>query len=199
MDKAEKQTQLGHRLKIFLTIFFLLIFIAGAVFFIHEYRAGHFESAETFKSYIEGFGIYGPIMLMFIQCIKVLYTIIPGAIGCIGGAMLFGPWVGFICSYIGICAGSIISFTLSRHLGVSFVQSLMGQRNYDRSMKWLNKRKKSYPIFLWLAICFPFSPDDFLCFFSGLTNISYKKFIIIILTAKPWTVLGYSLIFGNLG
>ena len=44
-----------------------------------------------------------------------------------------------------------------------------------------------------------FSPDDFLCYFSGLTHLSYKKFIIILLTSKPWTILAYSLVFGYLG
>ena len=63
-------------------------------------------------------------------------------------------------------------------------------------MRWLEKQKKSYPVFLWIAIFLPISPDDFLCYFTGLTEMKFKKFALIILTSKPFTIIVYGLIFG---
>ena len=185
--------------KLVLTVFFLLTIIGVTAFFVHEYMAGHFKSQESLRIYISSYGIYGFLALTILQCVKVIYTVIPGALGCIVGAALFGTWKGFVCSFIGIFIGSMLAFFLSRKFGISFVKQLVGERRYDKCLRWMNKRKKSYPVFLWLAITFPFSPDDFLCYFSGLTGITYKKFFIIILTAKPWTILAYSLIFGSIG
>lgn len=199
MEENERTVATGKTVKIILTVIFALSFLTVTVFFIHEYVAGHFKTAENLQEYISSFGIYGPLILTFFQCIKVVYTVIPGALGCIVGATLFGTVKGFLCSYIGICTGSMLAFALSRKFGVSFVSSLMGEKHYNRCIKWLNRNRKSYPVFLWIAIAFPFSPDDFLCYFSGLTNLTYKRFFIIILTAKPWTILAYSLIFGYLG
>ena len=126
-----------------------------------------------------------------------MYTIIPGAIGCIVGAGLFGTVRGFICSYIGISAGSIIAYFLSRHFGISFVKQLFSEKRYASCMRFINRWSKSYAVFLWIAICSPIAPDDFLCYFTGLTEMKPKKFVLIILTAKIWTILGYSLIFGR--
>ncbi|MDO4505396.1 MAG: VTT domain-containing protein [Spirochaetales bacterium] len=199
MEENEKAVSSGKKVKTFLTVVFAAGFIAMTAFFVYEYSQGRFKSEENLQEYIASFGIYGPLILTFFQCIKVVYTVIPGALGCIVGATLFGTVKGFICSYIGICTGSLLAFTLSRKFGVSFVSSLMGEKHYNKCIKWLNRNRKNYSLFLWVAITFPFSPDDFLCYFSGLTHLSYKRFMIIILTAKPWTILAYSLIFGYLG
>jgi hypothetical protein len=40
---------------------------------------------------------------------------------------------------------------------------------------------------------FPVSPDDFLCMLAGLTKMTYKKFIIIILVFKPFTLAAYTI------
>ena len=199
MEVKEDKNFSGKNVKKVLTIVFLLSFIAMTFFFVYEYSKGRFKSEDSLREYIDSFGIYGPLVLAFFQAVKVVYTVIPGALGCIVGATLFGTVEGFFCSYIGICAGSILAFTLSRKFGVSFVSSLMGEKHYNKCIKWLNRNRKNYSVFLWIAITFPFSPDDFLCYFSGLTHLSYKKFIIILLTSKPWTILAYSLVFGYLG
>ena len=44
----------------------------------------------------------------------------------------------------------------------------------------------------------PLAPDDFFCYFSGLINMKPKKFITIVITAKPWCILFYSIIFANI-
>ena len=54
---------------------------------------------------------------------------------------------------------------------------------------------KSYPRLLFFAILLPLAPDNFLCYFSGLMNMPAKKFITIIITAKPWCILFYSIFF----
>ncbi|MBR1714822.1 MAG: TVP38/TMEM64 family protein [Treponema sp.] len=188
----------GKLIKRVFTAVFLIAFVALGVFFFIQYRNGTFKDPDSFKEYINSLGYLGPVVLTVFQCLKVLYAVIPGTIGCIVGPMLFGPVGGFVCNYIGICAGSILAFLLSRKLGFSLMRMIFTDKKIRSYKNWMNRWTKHFHIFLWIAIFLPISPDDFLCYFSGLTQMKFKRFLIIILTSKPVTILVYSLIFGNI-
>jgi len=190
----ENKTRVGKRL---FTCFILLVIIGGGVFYFLNREK--FQTWEDFKTFIEGFGWAGPIVLCIFQCFKVIYGVIPGAIGCCAGAAIWGWWKGFIINYIGICSGSLLVFLLSRKYGMGLMSQVFSEKKYEAGMRYMNRWKKNYSVFLWIAICFPWAPDDFLCYISGMTNMKFRRFLIIILTAKPWTILGYSLIFGMFG
>jgi uncharacterized membrane protein YdjX (TVP38/TMEM64 family) len=66
-------------------------------------------------------------------------------------------------------------------------------KRYQKISQWAAS-SKSYTATLFLAILLPLFPDDFFCYFSGITNMTFKKFTIIVLVAKPWCILVYSLI-----
>ncbi|MBB5225869.1 TVP38/TMEM64 family protein [Treponema ruminis] len=193
IDILETKTSLLK--KIFLVL--LAIAVVGiGIWFFYEYRLGTFRDVESFKIFINSFGVLGPILLTLFQCIKTVYAVIPSTLGCIVGPALFGTWTGILCNYIGICTGSFLAFALSRKFGVSLVKQIFSEKQYQRGLKKMEKWHRSYPVFLWIAILLPISPDDFLCYFTGLTEMKFKKFAIIILTSKPFTIIIYGLIFG---
>lgn len=161
------------------------------------YMDGDFTSIDSFKAYINRFGVWGPIILTGFQIFQVVVPIVPGMVGCAAGAMLFGTVGGFWCNYIGISIGSIIAFYIGRRYGVHVVQKLIGEDNYNKYLGWIDN-KKSFLIALFLSILLPLAPDDILCFLSGLTNMNSKKFITIIITAKPWCILFYCIFFNKL-
>lgn len=175
-------------------IFLLLL---SSAFLIKGYFEGNFDSPETFRSYIAAFGILAPAVLILVQALQVILPVLPGFLGCIAGAGMFGSFGGFWCNYIGISAGSIIAFLLAKKFGSGLVRQIVPMEKYSACADWVNK-KKSYTAVLFLAILLPLAPDDFLCYFSGLAGMSAKKFIWIILVAKPWCILAYSIAFGCL-
>lgn len=189
------ETKTSFLKKIFCILLAITVVGVG-IWFFYEYKIGTFRDIESFKDFINSFGIFGPILLTIFQCVKTVYAVIPSTLGCIVGPTLFGPWTGIICNYIGICSGSFLAFWLSRTFGISFVKQIFSEKKYQKSIRWLERQKKSYPVFLWIAIFLPISPDDFLCYFTGLTEMSFKKFAFIILTSKPFTIIIYGLIFG---
>ncbi|MBR4631288.1 MAG: TVP38/TMEM64 family protein [Treponema sp.] len=188
----------GKVIKRIMTGTFLVAFVTVGIFLFHQYRLGTFKDPDTFKEYINSLGYLGPVALTVFQCVKVLYAVIPGTIGCIVGPMIFGPVGGFVCNYVGICSGSVLAFLLSRKFGFSLMRMIFPDKKIRSYKNWMNKWTKHFHIFLWIAICLPISPDDFLCYFTGLTQMKFKKFLIIILTSKPLTIIVYSLIFGNI-
>ena len=151
---------------------------------------GNFDSFETMRDYISSFGIWGPVVLAVFQAFQVVLPVLPGFTGCIVGAVLFGPVVGFVISYVGMCAGSIAAYYLARRYGIKLVSKLVKMEKYEKWIARIN-RSKSYTVFLATCIVLPAVPDDFLCFFSGLVDMPPRKYIPIILLGKPWCILAY--------
>lgn len=155
---------------------------------------GKFESVETLQAYIKGYGILAPVILIVIQAMQVIVPILPGFLGCAVGAVLFGSMGGFWCNYIGISAGSIIAFLLAKKYGIKLVEKLFPKDQYEKYSGWAGK-SRSYVAFLFLGMALPLFPDDFFCYFSGLTKMRAEKFAAIIVLGKPWCILAYSLAF----
>lgn len=177
-------------LTVTVTVFFVL-FIS---FILKAYFDGRFQSVETFSEYIKGFGLLAPLILVVVQALQVIFPVLPGFAGCAAGAVLFGSAGGFWCNYIGISAGSIAAFFLARKYGVKLVEKLFSKEKYEKYSQWAQK-SKSYIVFLFLGMALPLFPDDFFCYFSGLTKMQAKKFAAIIIVGKPWCILAYSLAF----
>ena len=181
-------------IKYVLSISFVLLLAVSAVFMILGWVGGHFDSVDTFREYVVSFGIWGPVVLTLIQMLQVILPVLPGFLGCVVGAALFGSVGGFLVNYIGISAGSIIAYFLARKYGLQLVNMMISMEKYRKHIERIN-RSKSYTTLLFLAILLPLAPDDFFCYFSGLIDMRPRKFITIILVAKPWCILFYSIFF----
>lgn len=178
-----------------ITAIVLLVILVISAVLLKMYFNGKIDSVESLQEYIKSFGIMGPVVLTLIQAAQVVVPILPGFLGCAVGATMFGPVGGFFCNYIGICAGSIISYFLARKFGLDIVLLMFSEKHFEKWNKRIQKNK-SYDMFLFIATLLPLFPDDFLCYFSGLIDMNKKKFIWIILLGKPWCILAYSIIFG---
>ncbi|MBK5262059.1 MAG: TVP38/TMEM64 family protein [Peptostreptococcaceae bacterium] len=163
-----------------------------AIFVIYGYKAGIFSSTEAFRTFVEGFGIWEAFIFIIIQIITVVVPVLPTSVGCIASIVIFGPWFGFLYSYIGICLGSILAFLLSKKHGRNFVMGVVGAKTYDKYIGWIDNQQKFDKMFA-LAIFFPGAPDDFLCYIAGLTKMRFRKFVLIIILGKPMSIAIYSI------
>ena len=171
------------------------ILIALSIFvLIKGWLGGYFQSIDALQGYIDSYGIWGPLVLLLIQALITVIPVLPSFLGCIAGAMLFGPVVGFLVNYIGISVGSIADYFLARKFGESLVDKMVKLSKFEDYREKIRK-SKSYTTLLFVAILLPLAPDNFLCYFSGLIKMRAKKFISIIIVAKPWCILFYSIFF----
>ena len=178
-------------------VFCLIVLAAISAFvLIKGWVNGSFRSIETLRLYIASFGMWAPVILMLIQLFLTILPICTSFTGCVVGAALFGAAGGFWINYIGICAGSIIAYALAKRFGAQLVNSMLSMKKYEAVIEKCN-RSKYYPKFLFFAILLPMAPDNFLCYFSGLIKMPKKLFSAIILAAKPWCILFYSIFFAN--
>ena len=103
--------------KKWVTALLLLLCLALCAVLFKAYLDGKFDSVETLQSYISGFGLLAPVVLTAIQALQVVIPVLPGFLGCIVGAVMFGWMGGFWCNYIGISVGSILAFLIARKFG----------------------------------------------------------------------------------
>lgn len=175
----------------------ILMLLAALAFLLKQFFSGKYNSLETFQAYIQAFGISAPLVLILFQFLQVILPVLPGFVGCGAGAVMFGTVGGFWCNYIGICAGSMGAYLMARRFGIDLVLMMFPRQMYDRWQKRIEK-SRSFGWFLFAATLLPLFPDDFLCYFSGLVKMDFKKFFWIILLGKPWCILAYSIAFGLL-
>ena len=187
MDRSARQRLLHASSALLLGAVLVMACVMTKAFF-----DGKFHSVESLQQYVQEYGMFGPLFLTCFQAMQVIVPVLPGFFGCAAGSILFGPAVGFWCNYIGISAGSIAAFFLARRFGMPLLEDLFPQGKYQKWSAWAS-RSRSYTAFLFLAMLLPLFPDDYLCYLTGVSKMTARKFILIIILGKPWCILAYAL------
>ncbi|KRN21326.1 hypothetical protein FC75_GL002339 [Lacticaseibacillus camelliae DSM 22697 = JCM 13995] len=154
-------------------------------------RTNRLTSLAAIQATVQQAGFWAPTLFVGLQIIQVFFPIIPGGLSTIAAVAIFGPVWGFIYNYVGIGLGSIAAFSLVRRFGKSFLEDLVPAKTLAKSQHYLNGG--NFDRMFTIAILLPVVPDDLLCMLAGLTKMSLKKFVTIIVLCKPWTILAYSL------
>ena len=135
--------------------------MAGMIWFIwYGIDNRLFVSSESLQAFLDRFGLFAPALFILIQMVQVVIPILPGAIGCLGGVLIFGPVWGFVYNYVGIAMGSVLAFLLSKHYGRPFVHHIIGEKNYNKYIGWLDKGKAFDKAFA-VAIFLPVAPKGY--------------------------------------
>lgn len=153
---------------------------------------GYFSNPQALQMLFRQAGFIGPLLFIVLQIVQVIIPIIPGGLTSAIGVMAFGPFWGFIYNYSGLVLGSILAFWLVRQYGRPFIQKITDPQTYDKYIGWLDKGSK-FDLFFAIAIFLPCAPDDLLCMIAGLTKMSWKRFVTIILLGKPMALIAYSM------
>lgn len=151
--------------------------VIGAVYLLMYLLGIHDLSQEELRAYISSFGAIAPIVYVLISFLQVTFIPIPSTVTILAGNYVFGPWISFLCSYIGCLSGSILAFGLGRWIGRPFVNWVAGSA--EKVDGWLKKLKGREKILLFFMFLLPFFPDDVLCSVAGVLPISWGGFIVI--------------------
>lgn len=139
---------------------------------------------------LKGHLIIGSIGFLLLQIIQVVIPIIPGGVTTVVGFMAFGPILGFILNYVGIVIGSIILFLLTRRYGKPFILLFVDEKSFKHYEQKL--ASSTYETVFALNMASPISPADILVMVTGLSRMSFKRFLYIILICKPISIVAFS-------
>lgn len=174
--------------KAFVSGFVLLVSVLAVLYLMLQ--SGFFEvinSTEKFKEYLEGAGAWMGIAYIVLQFLQVLILPIPSFVSVAVGVALFGAVKTLIFSYLAIVPASIIAFFVGRKLGTKAVVWMIGK---DTLEKWQKKLKGKDNLILSTMFLLPLFPDDILCFVAGLSSMSNKYFIVMILICRLVNLTG---------
>jgi uncharacterized membrane protein YdjX (TVP38/TMEM64 family) len=159
--------------------------IASGLFFwfssnpiIAEYRelARFYSSKKAVSDFLKSYGPYAPFAFIVVQALQVVLAPIPGEATGILGGYLFGTWLGFFYSTIGLTLGSVMAFWLGRWLGLPIVRRVVSQEVYHR-FDFISRAGGE----LVTLVCFliPGFPKDYLCFLLGVSPLQFGMFFVI--------------------
>lgn len=172
-----------------------LLLLAGGGWFL--YSTGFFQAAVSLdgvRAYIARFSPYSYLCFFLVQMLSVIFAPIPSNVIAAAGGLLFGTAPAFLITFSAVVSGSLLTFSLARALGRDFADRLVSQKLSEKYQSVLQAKTST---FLTLAFLFPFFPDDMLCILAGLTSVSFRRFALTVLLARPWGLLFASALGGS--
>lgn len=149
-------------------------------------------TSEEVRQIVSSTGAVAPLIYILVSFVQVTLIPIPAAVTIVAGNFLFGPWLAFLYSYIGMIIGSVFAFWLGKVIGRPFVNWIAGSP--EKVDDWLEKLKGREKILLFFMFLLPFFPDDILCSVAGILPISWGVFMIMQLITRT-TSIGCTIIF----
>ena len=178
-------------LRLLLSVF-IVGCIIGAVLLILKLTGVTNLTQEQLQTYIKQSGAIAPVIYVAISFLQVTFVPIPGAITIIAGSYVFGPWLAFIYSYVGMLLGAMFAFFLGRALGRPFVNWIVG--NEEKVDEWISMLKGKQNVVLFFMFILPFFPDDILCSIAGLLSITYLGFFAMQVVTRASSI-GFTVLF----
>jgi len=155
-----------------------------------------FFNHEALERFMIELGFWGPVVFFLLQVVQAVIIPIPGNILTMVGGALFGIWPGFLLAYAGNVVGSVIGFFLARKAGRAVISKFLGVERFNKYMDIIGTESAGSrtKILLISVVVLPFLPSDFMCIAVGVTPISFRAFIIIVITCRPWGQLAAALL-----
>jgi len=136
---------------------------------------------EAFRSWVEGYGAWGPVAFLLAQAAQVIVVPIPGTLLPPVGALAFGPWPALALSLAGMALGSAVVFLVARRWGRPLAVRWAGAERVQRYENVVTARGN---LLIWLIFLFPFFPDDAACALAGLSSIRFRRFMLIAVVGR---------------
>ena len=177
------------------TLVITLVLLALLVFLL--WSSGFFSaigSPGELRRYIERFTPYSHFVFFAIQLASVILAPIPSNLTAAVGGLLFGTLPAFLLTAGAVTLGSVIVFQLGRTLGRPFAERFISRRNLEKYGEVIRRKRD---VCLFLAFLFPFFPDDLICIMAGLTDVPFRRFLVLVAVARPWGLLVASALGGS--
>ena len=180
-----------HRAALLLLLGVAVIAILIGAYLAYE-RWFPWEQAEI-EEWIDGFGVWGPIVYIVVFALSMLFAPLPTAPMPLIAAAVFGPALGFLYTITATAIGSTICFWVARRLGRPVLKRLTSQAALDR----IDELGARLGIRLLIVLrLFPVAGVDYVSYAAGLTQMRFAYYIVIsVLASAP--ILIFAAVLGD--
>jgi len=166
-----------------------VIAISGAVYYYFSIGI----SVGDIREYLGGLGVWSGLFFITAYTIRPL-IFFPTSVMTPLSAVLFGPFIGWIYTYIGENLSATVAFFAARYFGRNFIKENENAfiQKYDKKLK-----TNGFETVLILRLI-PLFPFDFVNYASGLSSIKYRHYIFATLLGVIPGLTAYIFLGGSL-
>lgn len=151
---------------------------------------------DNLKRWMNDYRSLGPLISILIPFLKSFIPPMPTIVVLGVNAAVYGLWLGFLYSYIGIITGSLVAFLIIRKLSEHhLLQRIVNKPRIERTRNWIKEHGFTY---VFLLSLFPVGPFTMLNIAAGLSGIRFRSFLIAILFGRGLMVFAVSFIGADL-
>lgn len=141
------------------------------------------NSPSEIRAMIDRAGPFAGAAYFLIQLMTVIFAPIPSNVSMLAGALALGFWPALLLGVAAVWLGSVLMFLFARVLGQRAAMRFVSRGAMEKYLPVIREKQE---VFLFLAMLFPFFPDDVLCVLAGLTSMPFARFAVIAGAARPW-------------
>lgn len=176
-EPKQKKSKIPHYLSLlFVTILVICYFTVPTVnqFFSEAWNVLTSDDEARIKTWVEGFGYFGPMIIIVAMVAQMFLLIIPTILLTIVAILAYGPIWGTIISFIAVITASTVGYSIGRYVGVGLIVSLLGEKTLKKVSLFL----ENYGFWaVAITRVNPFLSNDAISFVSGILKMNYWKFI----------------------
>lgn len=126
---------------------------------------------------VQNAGAAGVLIVLGMQFLQVVVAFIPGEVVQIAAGLMYGPLLGTLVILVGCVISSSVVYKLVHVLGAPFVQGMVSTEHLEKFRAFEASGKLDIIVFVLFLI--PGMPKDVFTYIVPLTDMPYKKFIVL--------------------
>ena len=183
MPQTDERTRVKQKRRKIITGISLIVLLALTVLLtVLLWNFFSKSNEESFREYVEQFGITAPLVFLAAQMLQVFLPLLPGELMEISAGYLFGPIEGTLLCLLGIFLASSVVFWLVRRFGRAILDLYFDvDKLYETRLFSSENRIKRL---LFLLFFIPGTPKDVFTFFAPLSKVTLPEFLWISMIAR---------------
>jgi uncharacterized membrane protein YdjX (TVP38/TMEM64 family) len=147
---------------------------------------------EHLMEVLEQYRSYGPLPGIALTFMKSFIPPLPTMLIVGVNAAVYGFWLGFLYSWIGIVSGCMVTFLIVRRVaGIPYLVRWAERPKVSKSMRWVRSNAFSY---VFLLSVFPVGPFVVVNMAAGIAQMRIRSFLLAVIIGKGIMVVAVSYI-----
>lgn len=137
---------------------------------------------EQLLEWLERFRSFGPLPGILLTFLKSFVPPLPTLLIVGVNAAVYGLWLGFLYSWIGMVGGCLLTFLLVRKIaGHPYLERWARKPKVRKGMQWVRRNAFSY---VFLLSLFPVGPFVVINIAAGLAGMQFRSFALAVAGGK---------------
>lgn len=141
---------------------------------------------------VDKYRALGPLPGLLLPFMKSFVPPLPTLVIISVNAAVYGLWLGFLYSWIGIVSGCLVTFAIVKKVaGHPYLVRWSQKPKVQKSLVWARRQAFNY---VFLLSLFPVGPFVVINMAAGLVGMRFRSFLVAVLAGKAVMVMSVSFI-----